>query len=132
MSWKEDEYEYVPTKFSLDRTVTEIFICLELLWPYIFFFTNEDKTGLLDLWNWERPLRSVLFMVILTIVFANPWLIWMLVSLPFFGPSLDFLFALFEPLTSALRFVIPVTPTDTGELRPAAHQQLLQAPATHP
>jgi len=31
MTWKEKEYEYVPSKFSLDRTVTEIFVTLEML-----------------------------------------------------------------------------------------------------
>ena len=49
-------------------------------WPWIAFFTNEDLTGLLDLWNWEKPLRSLVFLVILTYVFANPWLIWTMIQ----------------------------------------------------
>jgi hypothetical protein len=57
--WQENPYEYVPTRFDIERTLTEVFKTLRLIDPIIQFFNADDLTGLLNNWYWDRKWRSL-------------------------------------------------------------------------
>jgi hypothetical protein len=63
-------YREIPLDFDIDYVLTELFKTLRLIKPIISYFTSEDNIGVLDHFNWMRPLRSATWLFIFTVVFG--------------------------------------------------------------
>jgi len=75
--WPEGEYEYVPAKFDIDEMLTEVFKTLRLIDPIIQFFSADDLTGLMNNWYWDRPARSLFWVIFMRTLYTSfPFATW--------------------------------------------------------
>jgi hypothetical protein len=79
----------IPLDFDIDYVLTELFKTLRLIKPIISYFTSEDNIGVLDHFNWMRPLRSATWLFIFTVVFGYfPQFAWPLCQVLKIDPDL--------------------------------------------
>lgn len=63
-------YRPVALEVDIDLVLTEVFKTLRMIKPMIQFFVSDDDIGVLDHFNWLKPLRSASWLFIFTIVYG--------------------------------------------------------------